>query len=154
MTKITYIQLEIPIIAYELSTAWNVYAVSLRIQSECGKIQNRKKSAFGHFSRSVRMFVEEINCPAAIALYNCKCKSNNLFIQKSRIPTQLNSDTENDESVKNCKRINGKKDSRMISKAVILTAISSGISICVYFVMAFPLSTVISYEMNRVDNIT
>ena len=144
MTKITYIQLEISIIAYELSTAWKVYAVSLRIQSECGKIRTRKNSAFEHFSRSVRMFEEEINCPAAIALYNCKCNSNNLFIQKLRIPTQLNSDTEHDESVKNRNWINGKKDSWMISKAVILTAISSGISICVYFLMAFPLLTVIS----------
>ena len=27
-------------------------AVSLRIQSECGKIRNRKNSVFGHFSRS------------------------------------------------------------------------------------------------------
>ena len=144
MTKIKYIQLEISIIAYELSTAWKVYAVSLRIQSECGKIRTRKNSAFEHFSRSVRMFEEEINCPAAIALYNCKCNSNNLFIQKLRIPTQLNSDTEHDESVKNRKWINGKKDSWMISKAVILTAISSGISICVYFLMAFPLLTVIS----------
>ena len=29
------------------------YGVSLRIQSECGKIQNRKSSVFGHFSCSV-----------------------------------------------------------------------------------------------------
>ena len=29
------------------------YDVSLRIQSECGKIRARKKSIFGHFSRSV-----------------------------------------------------------------------------------------------------
>ena len=29
------------------------YGVSLRIQSECGKIQTRKNFVFGHFSRSV-----------------------------------------------------------------------------------------------------
>ena len=29
------------------------YSVSLRIQSECGEIRTRKKSVFGHFSRSV-----------------------------------------------------------------------------------------------------
>ena len=29
------------------------YGVSLRIQSECGKIQTRKNSVLGHFSRSV-----------------------------------------------------------------------------------------------------
>ena len=29
------------------------YEVSLRIQSECGKIRTRKNSVFGHFSRSV-----------------------------------------------------------------------------------------------------
>ena len=28
------------------------YSVSLRIQSECGKIRTRKDSVFGHFSRS------------------------------------------------------------------------------------------------------
>ena len=28
------------------------YGVSLRIQSECGKIRTRKNSVFGHFSRS------------------------------------------------------------------------------------------------------
>ena len=31
------------------------YGVSLRIQSECGKIRTRKNSVFGHFSRSVCM---------------------------------------------------------------------------------------------------
>ena len=30
------------------------YEVSLRIQSECGKIRTRNNSVFGHFSRSVR----------------------------------------------------------------------------------------------------
>ena len=29
------------------------FSLSLRIQSECGKIRTRKKSVFGHFSRSV-----------------------------------------------------------------------------------------------------
>ena len=29
-----------------------IYPVSLRIQSECGKIQTRKNSVLGHFSRS------------------------------------------------------------------------------------------------------
>ena len=28
------------------------HSVSLRIQSECGKIRNRKNSVFAHFSRS------------------------------------------------------------------------------------------------------
>ena len=32
------------------------YFVSLRIQSECGKIRTRKKSIFGHFSRSTVFF--------------------------------------------------------------------------------------------------
>ena len=31
---------------------WSAYSVSLRIQSECGKMRTRKKSVFGHFSRS------------------------------------------------------------------------------------------------------
>ena len=31
------------------------YFVSLRFQSECGKIRTRKNSIFGHFSRSVRV---------------------------------------------------------------------------------------------------
>ena len=37
--------------AFELNT--ERYFVSLRIQSECGKIRTRKNSVFGHFSRSV-----------------------------------------------------------------------------------------------------
>ena len=37
--------------AFELIT--ERYFVSLRIQSECGKIQTRKNSVFGHFSHSV-----------------------------------------------------------------------------------------------------
>ena len=35
------------------------YFVSLRTQSECGKIRIRKKPLFGHFSRSVR-------CPTSL----------------------------------------------------------------------------------------
>ena len=35
-----------------LLIAWNVYFLSLRIQSECGKIRTRKNPVFGHFSRS------------------------------------------------------------------------------------------------------
>ena len=31
---------------------WTEYGVSLRIQSECGKIQTRKNSVFGNFPRS------------------------------------------------------------------------------------------------------
>ena len=31
---------------------WSVFSVSLRIQSECGKIRTRKNSVFGHFPRS------------------------------------------------------------------------------------------------------
>ena len=34
------------------SRIWTEYEVSLRIQSECGKIRTRKSSVFGHFSRS------------------------------------------------------------------------------------------------------
>ena len=37
-------------IAFGLNT--ERYGVSLRIQSECGKIRTRKNSVFGHFSRS------------------------------------------------------------------------------------------------------
>ena len=36
--------------AFGLNT--EIYFVSLRIQSECGKIRIRKNSVFGHFSRS------------------------------------------------------------------------------------------------------
>ena len=38
--------------AFRLNT--ESYSVSLRIQSECGKIRTRKNSVFGHFSRSER----------------------------------------------------------------------------------------------------
>ena len=34
----------------------NTERLSLRIQSKCGKIRNRKNSVFGHFSRSVRKY--------------------------------------------------------------------------------------------------
>ena len=34
------------------------YEVSLRIQSDCGKIRTRKNSVFGHFSHSVRLIQE------------------------------------------------------------------------------------------------
>ena len=34
---------------------YEVYEVSLSIQSECGKIQARKNSVFGHISHSVMM---------------------------------------------------------------------------------------------------
>ena len=37
------------------------YSVSLRIQSECGKIRTRKNSVFGHFSRSLCfMYYDEL----------------------------------------------------------------------------------------------
>ena len=36
--------------AFEMNTGR--YEVSLRIQSECGKIRTRNDSVFGHFSRS------------------------------------------------------------------------------------------------------
>ena len=32
---------------------WSVFSVSVRIQSECGKMRTRKNSAFGHFSHCV-----------------------------------------------------------------------------------------------------
>ena len=35
------------------------YLVSLRIQSECGKIRTRKNSEFGHFSRTVTYYRKE-----------------------------------------------------------------------------------------------
>ena len=39
--------------AFGLNTErYGVYSVSLRIQSECGKIRSRKNSVFGHFWRS------------------------------------------------------------------------------------------------------
>ena len=37
------------------------YEVSLRIQSECGKIQTRKNSVFEHFSRSVNSILYKTN---------------------------------------------------------------------------------------------
>ena len=57
-----------------------------------------------------------------------------------KIPTHLNSDTKNNNLVQNQRWIDAKKDSKMINKAVILTAIASGINISAYFLMAFPLS--------------
>ena len=33
-------------------TEYSIHIISLRIQSECGEIQTRKNSVFGHFSRS------------------------------------------------------------------------------------------------------
>ena len=36
------------------------YFIPLRIHSECGKIQTRKNSGFGHFSRSVTVTYSEI----------------------------------------------------------------------------------------------
>ena len=36
------------------------YGVSLRIQSECGKIRTRKNYVFGHFSRSVPLMIVDI----------------------------------------------------------------------------------------------
>ena len=56
-----------------------------------------------------------------------------------KIPTHLNSDA-NNNLVQNQRWIDAKKDSKMINKAVILTAIASGINISAYFLMAFPLS--------------
>ena len=35
-----------------LSNIYERYSISVRIQSECSKIQTRKNSGFGHFSRS------------------------------------------------------------------------------------------------------
>ena len=35
-----------------------IYGVNLRIQIECGKIRTRKKSVFGHFSRSGTEFTK------------------------------------------------------------------------------------------------
>ena len=37
----------------------NTERLSLRIQSKCGKIRNRKNSVFGHFSRSVRKYYHD-----------------------------------------------------------------------------------------------
>ena len=37
------------------------FSVSLRIQSECGKMQTRKNSGFGHFSRSARLTFSKHN---------------------------------------------------------------------------------------------
>ena len=44
------------------------YFVSLRIQSECGKIRTRNKSVFGHFSRSVT-YVYQRNISTHIRLF-------------------------------------------------------------------------------------
>ena len=60
-----------------------------------------------------------------------------------KLPTQLNSDTEKNNLVENQRWADAKKDSQMINKAVILTAIATGINIGAYFLMAFPLSIVV-----------
>ena len=44
---------------FELNT--ERFSVSLRIQSECGKIQTKKTSGFGHFSRSARLSFSKHN---------------------------------------------------------------------------------------------
>ena len=50
------------------------YSVSLRIQSECGKIRTRKHSVFGHFSRSVMFYVSDLNYEIQIlGLPKSKC---------------------------------------------------------------------------------
>ena len=38
------------------------YSVSLRIQSECGKIRTRENSVFGHFSRSAQLSFSGFFC--------------------------------------------------------------------------------------------
>ena len=37
-----------------------VQSVSIRIQSECGKIRTRKSSVFGHFSRSDKLPISDV----------------------------------------------------------------------------------------------
>ena len=53
---------------FELHT--EIYVVNLRVKSECGKLQNRKNSIFGYFSRSVIycFLTVDLRCYALIIL--------------------------------------------------------------------------------------
>ena len=50
------------------------YSVNLRIQPECRKIQTRKNSVFGHFSRS-DISIRKYSAYSKLAVYNNKMKN-------------------------------------------------------------------------------
>ena len=150
MTKITCIQLEISIIAYELGMSLSMkfwvafiifqYEVLATVTKIVTMNQEWKRktrgaylcvvlNAFALFTLMTILITEKMRLIALLLLYYILVNVIAIYYsyKSHKIPTQLNSGTENDESVKNHKWINMKKDSRMINKAVILTAISSGI---------------------------
>ena len=72
--------------AWVFSCKFAIYfqnSVSLRIQSECGKIRTRKSSVSGHFSRCG--FIQKW-----INLTNQQFEAENSFLYKSHLSSQLN----------------------------------------------------------------
>ena len=69
--------------AFGLNT--EMYCVSLRIQSECGKIRTRNNSVFGSFSRSVKVYFQLLKT----WLLNVSSKNENFF-QIYQTNTQIN----------------------------------------------------------------
>ena len=63
----------------------DIYAVNLRIQSECGKIRTRQNSIFGHFIRSGNYTGEVIT---GLLLFYVYCKNRDLH-QKYKVTMTL-----------------------------------------------------------------
>ena len=70
------------------------YSVSLRIQSECGKIRTRKSSVSGHFSRCG--FIQKW-----INLTNQQFEAENSFLYQSHLSSQLNDLSDQTEIIRN-----------------------------------------------------